>query len=143
MVTLNLTIFIELVLFLIFLWGAAVFIFRPTLRQLDEREEQIEKNERRTVVDEDISKSHERRYLDETSKMRKQSDESFRVERQKALKKRAAILADKGTQAERAIQIVREEAAKEIGVQREQFAKLIPVISDSIRRQLAEETPKP
>ena len=41
MVSLNGTLFIELALFLLFLWGTGRFILRPVLRSLDEREESI------------------------------------------------------------------------------------------------------
>lgn len=139
MVSLNLTILIELGLFLLFLWGTAFFIFRPTLRQLDAREEHIEQNENRTVVDNDVAEAQERRYIEEMSKRRRNADEAFRVERAKAMKNQAAILADKRRQAERAVLNVRQEAVKEAAAQRKQFGDLVPDLTAGIESHFASE----
>ena len=44
MVTINATIIVELVLFLLFLWGTQRYILAPVLKNIDEREDSIEQD---------------------------------------------------------------------------------------------------
>ena len=48
MVTINLTLFVQLGLFLIFMWGARKLIFDPILKVLDSREEKLEQDQANT-----------------------------------------------------------------------------------------------
>ena len=55
MVTLNLTLLIEVGLFLIFLWGTARFILHPLLDSIDERETGIAQKTNGTRKTKDVS----------------------------------------------------------------------------------------
>ena len=78
MVTLNLTLVIQVVLFLIFLWGTARFILRPILAGIDERENAIEVDHERAAADSTEAEALESQYAQALSAARLRADEAFR-----------------------------------------------------------------
>ena len=81
MVTPNLTFFIEVSLFLLFLWGTARFILRPVLQGLDERAESIDRAREQTEENTNKAETLEADYLKKLSEIRGQADEIYHVAR--------------------------------------------------------------
>lgn len=136
MVTLNLTLIFELVLFLIFLWGTAVFILRPVLRFLDEREEKIVRDQSQAETDSEEAGGLEQRYAQEMSTVRRSADDEFRDKRRAALEAHATTLSEKRHQADEAVAQVREEAMTQVAGERGAYKSLAPGLADLISERL-------
>lgn len=136
MVTINFTIFVELGLFLIFLWGTAVFIFRPVLRLLDDRERDLEKSRVRSDADTEEAQDKETEYAGRLAELRRKADETFREERRAALEVHTKTLFAERHKADDAVSATREDALDQIDGQRGEFGALAPALADAMEDQL-------
>ena len=136
MVTINFTIFVELGLFLIFLWGTAVFIFRPVLRLLDERERDLEESRVQSEADTEEAQDKESEYASQVAQLRREADETLRAARRAALDVHTTTLSAERHKADDAVSATREVALGQIDEQRGEFAALAPGLADAIEGEL-------
>ncbi len=136
MVSPNLTFFIEVSLFLLFLWGTARFILRPVLRSLDERTESLEHAREQTEEDTHQAGALEGDYLKKLSDIRGQADETYHEARRDTLKGHMEAIADAREWADQAVAEVREEARGLIEGQHTAIQDAVPEIADLIARRL-------
>ena len=136
MVTPNLTFFIEVSLFLLFLWGTAHFILRPVLQGLDERAESIDRARKQTEEDINKAEALEGSYLTKLSEMRSQADETYREARRDTLKGHVQAVADAREWADQAVAEVREEARGIVEGQRSAIQDAVPEIAELIASRL-------
>ena len=136
MVTPNLTFFIEVSLFLLFLWGTAHFILRPVLRSLDEREMSIEQAHEQAAEDTKETEALEGDYLKKLSEIRGQADEIYREARRDTIKGHIEAVADAREWADRAVAEVREETRGLVEGQRAAIRDAVPGIADLIAGRL-------
>lgn len=136
MVTLNFTIVVELILFLVFLWGTKQFILRPLLEALDAREASLEESE--ALAEQNIERAGtlEAQYRGESAAMRRAADDSFRGGRRTALNEHGRHLAQERHKADEAVAAAREAAAGQVESERSQCAALAPELADVISDQL-------
>ncbi len=136
MVTINFTLFVELGLFLVFLWGTGRFILRPLLGSLDEREDLIVHNEEQTQDDVSEAASLEKQHKREVATLRRETDEAFRDARRVALNRHAGVVSEQRGKSESAIGVVREEMQEQVVSQEAAVTELAPDLVVAIAQQL-------
>ena len=136
MVTLNLTLVIEVGLFLVFVWGTARFILRPVLRSLDERVAVIEQDHAQAAVDMEEANTLEGQYARELLDIRQRADEAYRDARRKTLKGHADAVARAIEWADQAVAEARDNAMRLVDEQRDSIESAVPEIAELIERRL-------
>lgn len=138
MVGINFTLVVELLLFLLFLWGTNRFVLRPSVKTIDEREALIRHNEASSARDEQDAVELELRYESELSRLHREADERVREARRKALDARLDAVQKEMKQADAAIMHYRNEMAARIENQTERAKEMAPEIAATIQRRLRE-----
>ncbi len=136
MVTPNLTFFIEVGLFLLFLWGTARFILRPVLKGLDERESGIEVAHEQAEENSARAKVLERDYLRNLSEIRGRAEDAYRKARRETRKGHIEAVASAREWGENAVAEVRAEAMGLVEGQRSAVESAVPDIADRIAERL-------
>lgn len=136
MVTLNFTIVVELILFLVFLWGTKQFILRPLLEALDAREASLQESEAHAQESAERAAALEAQYHTESAAMRRAADENFRGGRRKALNEHGRHLAEERHQADEAVAAAREAARAQVDNEQSQCAALAPELADILSERL-------
>lgn len=136
MVTLNSTLIVELVLFLVFLWGTSRFIIRPVLRQVDDREHAIESDTEAARANLKEAKSLDEKYQKESIRIRRAADEIVRKHRQEALREHADRITVARRDADDEVARFREEMAKSIADQADTIKSEAPAIAESMAKAL-------
>ncbi len=136
MVVINFTLLVELGLFLIFLWGTAVFILRPVLRLLDEREDNIDRERRQ--ADEALEKEAQLRKqsADARNAVRSRIEKAYRRARFELREEHGAKLTEERRKSDAAIEEARDAALKRIEVERSSYAALSSDLADSFFEHL-------
>ncbi len=119
MVTINLTVIIELMLFLVFLWGTQRFILTPLLKSMDERGDSIERDVAKAKEDDQRAEDLEHQYRHEIAMIRRDADEEVRQAKQKSMQEHAEFLLKERHNAETAIAKVAAEAQGQVEAQRD------------------------
>ncbi len=136
MVTLNLTLAVQLGLFLIFLWGTNTLFFRPILSHMDHREEQIEQSRTNAEADDKTTAKLEVSYAQEMGAIRRAADDEFRDNRRAALEAHAAALSEQRHRADETVAKIREEALQQVESERGAYERLAPGVADLIAERL-------
>lgn len=136
MVVINLTMAVELGLFLIFLWGTAVFILRPVLRSLDARAEQIEKDHDQARVAREEAATAGQEYSLAMSQLRAKVEASYRLARREARDEQSARVAAERKKADAAVLDARAQAAQEVEGARSSYDALSVELTDLLGRRL-------
>ena len=136
MVTINLTLLIELGLFLVFLWGTQKYILAPVVKNLDDREESIQADHAK--ADENAHKADdlEKEYRHEIAVIRRQSDEQVRAAQQQSQQEHQAFLISERAKAEDAIAKVRAEAMAMVDEQQAKMEAEVPELAKRIQARL-------
>ncbi|MEA3364411.1 MAG: hypothetical protein U9Q79_02115 [Candidatus Hydrogenedentes bacterium] len=136
MVTINLTIVVQLVLFLLFLWVVNKLVFQPVLRRLDEREYYVNQNAEGAKEDAKAAKSLESEYALELSTARRAATVQFEQEREAAMNERNERLARARQEGDAAVMAVEREGKAQIEKQRPQFDPLAKQITEIMAQRL-------
>lgn len=139
MVTLNFTLFIELALFLTFLWGTSRFILPQVVQLLDARERAIEADHAQAQADIESAQESERQFDREMAAIRRDADDHVRKETRGAINAFAATLGARKTECDAAVADVRAAAMKEVDAQREACETIAPELAKLISEQLGTE----
>ena len=141
MVTVNLTLFVVLGMFLVFLWAMHRFVFTPALRLTDTREAQMveDRNVARTVSGEAAQLEDD--YKAKLSALHREAN--LRITRTHRMAQeehhgKVEALKKKGEQELRAL---RKEIADEIAAQQEQFTSLSREIAQAMAERLELDKP--
>lgn len=132
MVTINLTLFFQLGLFLIFLWGTRKFIFDPILKVLDSRDEKLEHDQASTQTDNAEAQGLEERYAKEFGAAKRLMNDQVREAYREDQRKHMAGLTARQQKAEKEIDQARATAMDKVGHERATFDQLLPSISEAI-----------
>lgn len=136
MVTINFTLFVELGLFLVFLWGTQHYILAPVVKSLDEREESIEADRMHTDDSNEKSGALEKEYRHEIALIRRKSDEEIRGAHQKSQQEHASFLIAERARSEEAVAEVREEAQRMVDDEQSAMTAEIPALVKQIEAKL-------
>lgn len=132
MVTINFTLVVELLLFLLFLWGTNRFILRPTVKTIDEREALIEHNEELTERDVTDADALEERHAAELSLLYRETEERVREARRAAINARTDRVQQEMKQTDAEIAQYRDEMRARIEEQRPAARKIAPEVAEAI-----------
>jgi F-type H+-transporting ATPase subunit b len=136
MVTINFTIVVQLVLFLLFLWAANKLVLQPVLRRLDEREQTLEQNAEAAEEDSKAAKSLQSEYAAELSTARRTATLRFEHERGAAMDERNQRLGRARQDGDQAVMAVEREGKAQIEAQRPQFDTFAEQIADLMAKSL-------
>ena len=136
MVTINLTLLIELGLFLVFLWGTQRYILAPVVKNLDDREDSIQADH--AVADQNTheSESFEQEYRHEIALIRWQSDDQVRSAQHESQQEHQSFLIAERAKAEEAVSLVRDEAQAMARGQQSAMDAAIPELIEKITTKL-------
>lgn len=136
MVTINLTLLIELGLFLLFLWGTSKFIFPRVIHSIEERDARIETNEHAAGTDTDTAVELEDAYHRRTSDTHRNAEENVRKARRSAMDKHAVSIARERDRADRDVAEVRDAAARGVEDEREACLRMAPELANRMMSRL-------
>lgn len=132
MVSINFTLVVELLLFLLFLWGTNRFILRPTVKTIDERQELLEHNEELTARDLADAQALEERRTAELSRLYRQTEERVREARRAAMNARLDRIQREMKRADAEIAQFRAELRAQVEEQSSAARKLAPEVAEAI-----------
>ena len=136
MVTINFTLLVELVLFLLFLWGTARFIVPRVVDTLDERERSIQDAHAVSKTDTESAQQLEQQYKAELTAMRHAAEDEFRRERRAAMDTHDAQLVARRAEDDFEVGRVRDAAMREFEKQRDASADAAQELGELVTRQL-------
>jgi len=136
MVTINLTLFIEVGLFLVFLWAMNRFVFRPLLHVMDSRDDKLRTD--RAAAHEAVAEADqiEKQYASESTRIhREASRDVIRAHRkvQEAHYQRMVELKHRG---EEELDAVRREVAEAIASEQANYDALARDLAATMAQQL-------
>ena len=136
MVTVNLTLLVELVLFLIFLWGAHRIAFKPVVKILDDREEKIAADRQTGVDAAKEADSLSQIYSDRIAEVRRAAGREMDGLRREAQQDRLAQVQKRQHEADAMIAELRGHLAEEVAQQRNAYDALMPDLVNRIKGQI-------
>lgn len=136
MVSLNLTIFIELGLFLLFLWVVNRIIVRPVLQMLDERAERIAGDREATRKDREASEKLNAQYAGEIYAARRAAAQAVEEARRTATAARVEAITTRRHQSDTELAAVRQEALRQIDNQRTEMEAAARDLAASVRSRV-------
>jgi len=136
MVELNLTFIVQLLLFLVFLWGTHRFIIRPILRVIDERE--VERKNARETAQSDTRRADalEQEYATKFRACQRKHHQRAEQARRAARKKYLADLGARTKEADQAVAAVRDAARTAAAAERDRYPALAPALAKAIEKRL-------
>lgn len=139
MVTINLTLLVELGLFLVFLWGTSRFILRPVLAQIDAREEAITSDQVKAQSEQIEAERLETEYLRAMSEARTRADEEFRRARHQTRQEHQVFVAEERDRADEAVAAFRMEAQRAAEDIRNEVLAIAPELVNELTQKLGGE----
>jgi len=136
MIAINFTFFVELGLFLLFMWVTQRVILKPILDVMDRRDDQVAADEKAVEQHAAESESLERHYSDEIAGVRRAASSEIEKARRDGMMARAAAIRERKAEADRAVQTVEEAALTAMNTEREQFDSLLPGLTERMAKQL-------
>jgi F-type H+-transporting ATPase subunit b len=136
MVTINLTLIIELGLFLTFMWAMAKYVYRPLLQLMDARDERLESDRETTERESGAAKTLEHQYTKQVSNMRRIASDEINVQHRKAQAEHNIRVAAYQAETQEAIQQLREDAQEQFNAERTKFPALTTDLDKRIANQL-------
>lgn len=132
MVTLNLTILIQLALFLIFLTVTHKLVLKPMLGVLDQRDEQVRQDEETATASAESAAQLEQKYAGEIGTARRDASVKMAQARRDAITERIDKVNEQRRQIEEEVAQVRLEAEAQLEAERAGFPALAESLAGSI-----------
>ncbi len=136
MVSINATLVIELILFLIFLWGTKTFFLRPMLDTMDKRESRLQEDEECVERDTSDAEKMEDEYDHAIDRTQRKIHEKVEKERRSAIERQLNTLMEHRREGDKEVSQVRDAALKQVEDERQKFASLKPQIVSTIAKRL-------
>ncbi len=137
MVSINLTLLVQLVLFAIFLVVTHYCFLKPALELMDRREAKVENDETRAEQHRFDAERLEAYYGRELSSARRLAAERIEQARRRALEERWRLIAEHKRETEREIEKHRHGLQEQLAEEREHYGALVPEIEEAIARRLS------
>ena len=136
MVTLNFTLVVNLIMFLVFLWAMNTFVFRPLFKVMDTRDARMAEDHETAKTAGTAAAQLEKAYASKVAALHR--DETRKVrdahwEAQAAHNKRVAELKERE---EAELDIVRADAMDQVNVERRKYAELVETLSGQVAERL-------
>ena len=136
MIAIIFTLFVELGLFLLFMWVTQRLILMPLLAVMDRRDDQV--NEDVTAAEHYAAEAEslEGRYADEIAGVRRAASTEIEQARREGMMARAAAIRERKAAADQAVRAVEEAAMSAVESERQQFGSLLPGLTERMAKQL-------
>lgn len=132
MVVINLTLFIQLGLFLVFLWITNRFFLRPILALMDERNRRLAEEGAQKETDDGEASTLEQKCQRAVELTKREIHESIETRKHKAQAQRLDALTEHRRVLDREVLSVRDSAAMLAERERAEFPRLAPEIAEAI-----------
>ncbi len=136
MVTINLTLFINLALFLIFIWAMNVFIFKPLLELTDRRESKIANDQKSAIHLTNQAEDLERQYFSDIAAIHREASHTLVRAHRSAQEAHMARLDEVKIKYHRELAEIRAQVKKTIASERashpELAAELVDIMAERI-----------
>lgn len=139
MVSINFTIFVQLALFLLFLWGMQKWVLGPMLQAMDAREEAIDANKAAAQEDTQTAEALEAEYARSMAHARRDSANILREAQATAMQRRNERIRQRRDEVDAIVAQHGAEAAKLVEAERPAFDSLVPKIADAMLARLKTE----
>jgi F-type H+-transporting ATPase subunit b len=136
MVTINFTIVVQLLLFLVFLWGLQRWVIAPMLATIDEREETIARNKQAAQENRKAAEELEADYARSLAQARRESANLLRSGKAHALLRRNEMIRARREEVDVLVAAHAEEARKLVEAERAVFDSVVPSLADAIHARL-------
>jgi F-type H+-transporting ATPase subunit b len=136
MVTINFTIVVQLLLFLVFLWGLQRWVIAPMLATIDEREDTIATNKQTAQDDRKAAEQLEAEYARSLAQARRESANLLRSGQAQALHRRNEMIRARRDEVDVLVAAHADEARKLVEAERASFDQLTPGLADAIHARL-------
>lgn len=130
MVTINLTLFINLALFLVFLWVMNVFIFKPLLELTDRRESNIANDQKSAVQLSNQAEDLERQYVADIAAIHREASHTLVRAHRSAQEAHLARLEELKTKYHRELAEIRAQVKKTIASEQATHPELAAELVD-------------
>jgi len=143
MVTINLTILVQVGLFLLFLWAMHRLVFQPMLGLMDAREARISADQEAARGEGKQASELEGAYHARVAEMHRISSHRFLAAHRKAQQEHVLRVAELRQREDELIQHLREKSLSELARQRSDFPRLAAALADdvAVRLRLAGDRP--
>ncbi|HOE66313.1 MAG TPA: ATP synthase F0 subunit B [Candidatus Hydrogenedentes bacterium] len=136
MVSLNVTLFVEIVLFLLFLWVVNRTVFRPLLRVMDQRGVKMAALRASAEAGRAEAERMQALYIEHLTKANQAAAERLRAARLNAYRENRLSLDELREQAEAELAGHREKLADRLDTERETYAAIVPRLLQEMDRQV-------
>ncbi len=136
MVSLNVTLFVEIVLFLLFLWVVNRTVFRPLLRVMDQRSVKVAALRASAEASRAEAERMQALYIEHLTKANQAAAERLRAARLNAYRENRLSLDELREQAEAELAGHREKLAERLDAERETYAAIVPRLLQEMDRQV-------
>lgn len=143
MVTINLTIVIQVLLFLVFMWTMNKWVFAPVLTLLDARRETVERDKKQAGEAQETAVRLERKYAVEIAAIHREASQQVVQAHRAAQEAHNERVLKLKQEAEAELREVRERVMGEVSEQRKQYPSCVPELADAVYGAIAPEEVTP
>ena len=136
MVTINFTIVVQLVLFLVFLWGLQKWVLAPMLATMDEREDTISANKKSAQSDRKAAEELDAEYARSIAQARRDAANVLRSSQAQALQRRNEQIRKRREEVDALVQAHSEQALQLVEAERTVFASVVPGLAEAMISRL-------
>lgn len=134
--SINLTIVIQLALFLIFLWGAYRMFYRPTFGVMDGRAEKMAKDQAEAESAASDAESMEAHYTRRLTESHQEASQRLHQAKYDAYGRNREDLDKLRARSDEEVAVCRADVAKQLEQERAKCAALLPGLVDAMDQQL-------
>ena len=136
MVSLNFTLVIELLLFVLFLFGTTRFILRPALKVIDERDERVDADESAAEKHNATATALEAKYQKALARARAEAEDAYRAGHMRLIDEQAARLTAAQRAVDDAVLATRAQGEADLEARRAELKQAAPAIAREMGARL-------
>ena len=136
MVTINLTIVVEVGLFLVFVWAMNRFVFRPLLRVMDKRAARIEDDKTKAAAEVAEAEQLETRYASTVAAIHRDATHKIVEAHREAQVAHTERVATMKKKEEEELALLREEAMRQVDEERKRYPELAAALANAMAERL-------
>jgi F-type H+-transporting ATPase subunit b len=136
MVSVNFTLVVELVLFLIFLWGVHRIAIRPLMATMDDRAQKIEDDRAAAETDQTASVRLTESYRTELGAARREASQSMEAARRKAMSERLQRINARKQELDQTVLEAEQAAEAAVEAERTKYSEHLDGLTKAVLNQL-------
>ena len=134
MIDFNLTLVVQLALFLLFLWGTNALAIRPILKAMDGRAEKIAGDRQAAAEEKRAADELQARWQRDLLEAKRALNDDYRKARRAEQEAHAQALAERRRQADGDLAALRAELDETIARERQAYDRLVPDVAQAMDR---------